>query len=233
MTPLNKYIASSGLCSRRKAVEYIKEKFVYVNNEIVVEPYYKVLLDDTVTIKGKVIKPQKFKYFLFNKPKSVICTLFDPQNRKTIADVFSHIDERIYPVGRLDRNTTGVIVITNDGELTQKLAHPRYAVKKIYDVTLDKVISPYHFSKLKKGLRLEDGFMKVDQVYYNNPKHKRSCSVVIHSGKNHIVKRLFKELGFKVVKLDRPFFGGLTKKHLPSGTYRKLTKAEISFLKRD
>lgn len=232
MTPLNKYIASSGLCSRRKAVEYIKEKHVYVNDQIVDEPYYKVLPEDTVLIKGKVVTPQKFKYFLFNKPKSVICTLFDPQNRKTIADVFSHIDERIYPVGRLDRNTTGVIVVTNDGDLTQKLAHPRYSVKKIYDVTVDRPLAPYHFGQLTKGVRLEDGFMKVDNVYYNNPKHKRSCSVVIHSGKNHIIKRLFKHLGFKVTKLDRPHFGGLTKKNLPSGTYRKLTKLEIDSLKR-
>jgi len=232
MMLLNKYIASSGICSRRKAVEYIKDGLVQINDETVNQPFHKVLASDTVLIEGKVVTPQKFKYFLLNKPKSVICTLFDPQNRKTIADLFSHIDERIYPVGRLDRNTTGVIVITNDGDLAQKLAHPRYAVKKIYDVTLDKAISPYHFNQLKKGLRLEDGFMKVDNVYYNNPRHKNSCSVVIHSGKNHIVKRLFTEIGFKVIKLDRSFFGGLTKKNLPSGTYRKLTTVEVDLLKK-
>ena len=232
MTVLNKYIASSGFCSRRKAVDLIKDQQVYVNNEIVTEPYYKVSKSDSVSIKGKIIKPQKFQYFLFNKPKNVICTLSDPKNRRSIADVFGHLEERVYPVGRLDRNTTGLLVMTNDGNFAQSLAHPKYEVKKIYNVVLDKNISPYHFSKLMKGMKLIDGFMKVDNVYYNNPRTKKSVSVMIHSGKNHIVKRLFKEIGFKVIKLDRPFFGGLTKKGLPIGTYRKLTQKEITALSR-
>lgn len=233
MTVLNKFIASSGFCSRRKAVEYIKAKEVFVNNEVIIEPFHKVSFRDLVQIKGKVIKPQKFQYFLLNKPKNVICTLHDPAKRKTIADLFSRIDERVYPVGRLDRNTTGLIVVTNDGDFNQQLAHPKYEVKKIYNVTLDKAIAPYHFSILLKGLNLFDGFMKVDGIYYSSDKHKRGVSVIIHSGRNHIVKRLFQEIGFKVMKLDRPYYGGLTKKHLPIGTFRKLKDSEIEFLKSD
>jgi len=233
MTVLNKFIASSGFCSRRKAVEYIKAKEVFVNNEIISEPFHKVTFRDLVQIQGKVIKPQKFQYFLLNKPKNVICTLFDPGKRKTIADVFGNIEERVYPVGRLDRNTTGLIVVTNDGDFNQQLAHPKYEVKKIYNVSLDKAIAPYHFSILLKGLNLYDGFMKVDGIYYSSDKHKRGVSVIIHSGRNHIVKRLFQEIGFKVMKLDRPYYGGLTKKHLPIGTYRKLKDSEIEFLKSD
>ena len=233
MTVLNKYIASSGFCSRRKAVEHIKAKEVYVNNEIIDEPFYKVSGSDLVQVKDKIIKPQKFQYFLFNKSKNVICTLLDPGQRKTIADVFNNVSERVYPIGRLDRNTTGLIVVTNDGNLNQQLAHPKYEVKKIYTVTLDKSIAPFHFNILLKGLNLFDGFMKVDGIYYSNEKHKRSVSVVIHSGKNHIVKRLFQEIGFKVMRLDRVYYGGLTKKNLPLGTYRKLTAEEIDFLKSD
>jgi pseudouridine synthase len=139
----------------------------------------------------------------------------------------------VYPVGRLDRNTTGLIVVTNDGDFNQQLAHPKYEVKKIYNVSLDKAIAPYHFSILLKGLNLYDGFMKVDGIYYSSEKHKRGVSVIIHSGRNHIVKRLFQEIGFKVMKLDRPYYGGLTKKHLPIGTYRKLKDSEIDFLRSD
>jgi pseudouridine synthase len=233
MTVLNKYIASSGFCSRRKAVEHIKAQEVYVNNEIILEPFYKVSASDLVQVKDKIIRPQKFQYFVFNKSKNVICTLSDPGQRKTIADIFSNVSERVYPIGRLDRNTTGVIVVTNDGNLNQKLAHPKYEVKKIYNVTLDKSIAPYHFNLLLKGLNLFDGFMKVDNIYYSSEKHKRSVSVVIHSGKNHIIKRLFQEIDFKVMKLDRVYYGGLTKKNLPLGTYRKLSHEEIEFLKSD
>ena len=233
MTVLNKFIASSGFCSRRKAVEHIKSKEVFVNNEIVSEPFHQVLPGDLVQVKGKTIKPQRFQYYLFNKPKNVICTLHDPANRKTVADVFSSVEERVYPIGRLDRNTTGLVIVTNDGDFHQKLAHPKFEVKKIYNVSLDKAITPYHFSILLKGLNLFDGFIKVDGIYYSNDKHKRTVSVIIHSGRNHIVKRLFQEIGFKVLKLDRPYYGGLTKKHLPVGTFRKLKDSEIEFLKSD
>ncbi|TXH21386.1 MAG: rRNA pseudouridine synthase [Chitinophagaceae bacterium] len=231
--PLNKYIAHCGICSRRDAVEIIKDGQVKVNNEIITEPGHKILSTDHVTVKGKKINVSKnLVYILLNKPKDYITTTDDPQKRKTVLDLIKNATtERVYPVGRLDRNTSGVLLLTNDGELAQKLTHPSNQVKKIYAVTLDKALAMSDFEKILKGVVLEDGPAPVDALSYSDVKDKRQLGIEIHSGKNRIVRRIFESLGYDVKNLDRVMFGGLTKKNIERGRYRFLAEKEIRNIK--
>ncbi|MBM17864.1 MAG: pseudouridine synthase [Epsilonproteobacteria bacterium] len=231
MTKLNKFISDSGCCSRRKAADLIKDGQVTVNGTITLEPYYEVQEKDAIKVNNKLIQHDTHKlYFLFNKPQDVITTASDPQGRRTVMDFFKRIKSRVFPVGRLDRNTTGVMLVTNDGDLTQKLSHPKFGVSKTYHVTTHKPVTKEHMELLLKGVKLEDGFMKVDKVR-RLTQRKNSISVTIHSGKKHVVKRLFKQLRYFVERLDRTRFAGLTKQGLPLGTYRPLLKEEIQKLK--
>lgn len=229
--PLNKYVSRSGVCSRRDAVEYIKNGDITVNNETILEPGYKVQERDVVKYKNKVIKPERdYVYLLLNKPKGYITTLDDPKGRRTIADLYTHeIKERIFPVGRLDRHTTGLLLLTNDGDLAQQLAHPKYEIKKVYQVKLDKPVAESDIEKIKNGLELEDGITQVDHIAYLEAADE--IGIEIHSGKNRIVRRIFEHLNYEVVKLDRVYYAGLTKKNLPKGEYRKLTRQEVINLK--
>ncbi|MDI9320370.1 MAG: pseudouridine synthase [Phycisphaerales bacterium] len=229
--PLNKYIAHCGICSRRDAVEYIKQGKVKVNGVLVEEPGLKINEGDAVTVAGKKIVPQKnLAYLLLNKPKGFITTTEDEKGRKTIMDLVASSEiERLYPIGRLDRNTTGLIILTNDGELAQKLSHPKYNVKKIYQVTLDKHITKADFEKILAGVTLEDGLAPVDSLAMLEEKNE--LGIEIHSGKNRIVRRIFEHLGYQVEKLDRVMYAGLTKKNLPRGKWRLLTEREVILLK--
>jgi len=229
--PLNKYIAHCDVCSRRDAVTLIKEGKVTVNGELVTEPGHKVTIEDTITLNDKVLVVQKnLVYILMNKPKGFITTTDDPKGRRTVMElVQNHIEERLFPVGRLDRNTTGLLLLTNDGELTQKLSHPKHEVKKVYKATLDKDLSKEDFEKILKGVVLEDGPAPVDQLEYLDSKNE--IGLEIHSGKNRIVRRIFESLGYEVEKLDRVMYAGLTKKNILRGTWRFLTKQEVINLK--
>lgn len=229
MTKLSKFIAQSGYCSRRKAADLIKAKQVTVNGIIVEEPYYEVQSTDAIKVEKKLIHLQKKLYFLFNKPKDVISTISDPQGRTTIAQFFEKFKERLYPIGRLDRNTTGLMIVTNDGELTQKLAHPRYNIAKTYSVQTHKPVSKEHIATLLRGVKLEDGVMKADKIRIV-PKIKNTLCVTIHSGKKHIIKRMFKQIGYFVKKLDRTHFAILSKRGLAIGSYRALSVQEIDKL---
>jgi len=229
---LNKYIAKSGICSRREADEIIKRGKVYVNGEQVKELGIKVQLKDKVVVNGKNITPEKKIYILINKPKDYISTVDDPHAKKTVLDlVKGACEERIYPVGRLDRNTTGVLLLTNDGDLTKKLTHPKYNKKKIYHVTLDKAVTKLHLNEIIEGIELEDGFIQADAINYVD-NQKNEIGVELHSGKNRIVRRIFEYLDYKVIKLDRVYFAGLTKKGIQRGKYRFLTEKDVSMLKR-
>ncbi len=230
---LNKFIAHAGICSRRKADDYIADGHVEVNDKVVFEMGYKVQRDDKVTFKGKEVKPTRsYVYILLNKPKNCISTTEDPQERNTVMNIIKNAsNERVYPVGRLDRNTTGLLLLTNDGELTNKLSHPRYEIQKIYSVELDKPLAPHHIDQIRKGLDLEDGNIKVDDVQYTDASNKRLVGVEIHSGKNRIVRRIFESLDYKVKKLDRVMYASLTKKNLPRGKWRMLSKEEVIRLK--
>ncbi len=230
---LNKYIANSGICSRREADNFIKTGVVTVNGEIVDELGYKVKPGDKVHFGGKLIKPEQNYYILLNKPKDYITTSKDPQERKTVMRLISNFTKaRVYPVGRLDRNTTGLLLFTNDGELADKLMHPRKRVKKIYHVELDKNMTSSDFEKICGVTDLEDGPFKPDVVAFTgNGENKKSLGIEIHSGKNRIVRRLFEHYGYKVVKLDRVYFAGLTKKNLPRKEWRFLEQSEINMLK--
>lgn len=231
--PLNKFIAHCGICSRRDAVEYIKSAKVKVNGEVQTEPATKVSDKDQILLDGKRIMPQReLVYFLLNKPKDYITTTEDPQGRKTVLDLFKGIDnKRIFPVGRLDRNTTGLLLLTNDGELAQKLAHPKHKVKKIYHVKLDKPLTKKDFLAITDGLLLEDGKASVDELAYINPDDKSELGIEIHIGRNRIVRRIFEHLGYQVKHLDRVVYAGLTKKNLPRGKWRQLTPKEVIYLK--
>ncbi len=231
MIKLSKYIAQSGYSSRRGATELIKSGVVKVNGTVVTQPFYEVKEKDSVKINNKLIKTQQKRYLLFNKPQDTICTLSDPQDRTTIAHFFKHIPEKLYPIGRLDRNTTGLIIMTNDGELAQKLSHPKYEIPKTYTVTLHRPITPESIDALKKGIKLHDGFMKVDDIKIVSTKAAKTVIVTIHSGRNHIIKRLFGALKYFVKKLDRSAIAGLTKKGLAIGQHRELTPKEIEKLK--
>lgn len=231
MTKLSKYIAESGYASRRGSSELIKSGAVKVNGVVTIQPFYEVQEKDSVKVNNKLIKPQNKIYLLFNKPQDTICTLSDPQDRQTIAHFFKHITQRLYPIGRLDRNTTGLILMTNDGELAQKLSHPKYEIPKTYTVTLHRDITQEDIDLLLKGIKLHDGFMKVDEVKVISKHNPKVVSVTIHSGRNHIIKRLFGALRYFVKKLDRSNIAGLTKKNLPISSYRELTEKEIEKLK--
>lgn len=231
--PLNKYIAHCGICSRRDAIELIKKGKVKLNSLVEVNPAVKVTEADYVMYEGKRLFPQRnLVYYLLNKPKNYITTTDDPENRKTVLDLLKDEDtSRLFPVGRLDRNTTGLLLITNDGELAQKLTHPKYKIKKVYQVTLDKPLTKKDFLKIAEGIVLEDGLAPVDEIAYIDAKDKKMIGIEIHIGRNRIVRRIFESLQYKVVALDRVIYAGLTKKNLPRGTYRKLNEKEIIYLK--
>lgn len=230
---LNKYIANTGICSRREADELIKAGAVSINGKIVTEMGYKVKPGDIVNYGGQTIRQERKVYILLNKPKDYITTVDDPQKRKTVLELIKGAcKERVYPVGRLDRNTTGLLLLTNDGELTKKLTHPTSGVKKIYHVVTDKSVSKQDIIKLTEGFRLDDGFTKADSAaYVDTAESKKEIGIELHSGKNRIVRRMMEHLGYKVVKLDRVVFAGLTKKDLPRGRWRFLTEKEIGMLK--
>ncbi len=231
--PLNKYLAHCGVSSRREAVEIVKAGKVKVNNVVILEPAFKVWGTEDIKFNGKKIFVTKnLVYILLNKPKDYITTTDDPQGRKTVLELTkTATTERIYPVGRLDRNTSGVLLLTNDGELTQKLSHPSYQVKKIYEVKLDKPLSKTDFEKIGRGLTLEDGFIQPDALGYADPKDKKIIGIEIHSGKNRIVRRIFESLGYDVKGLDRVMYAGLTKKNVERGKWRFLAEKEIRQLK--
>lgn len=228
---LNRYIANAGLCSRREADELISSGMIQVNGEVVTELGYKVKVSDSVKYGKQLLSREKLVYVLLNKPKDYITTLDDPDERKTVMElVKAACKERIYPVGRLDRNTTGLLLFTNDGELTAKLTHPSNNIKKIYQVEIDKPISTEDFEQLKKGVELEDGFIQPDEVGIVTP-DAQVVGIQIHSGKNRIVRRIFEHLGYEVTKLDRTTFADLSKKDLPRGKWRFLSEKEIIRLK--
>jgi len=229
--PLNKFIAHSGECSRRDAAELVKQGKVKVNGELVLDPGYRVQHDDKVTMSGKKLTPQKgMAYLLLNKPKGFITTNEDPQGRKTVMQLVGNSGiERLFPVGRLDKETSGLLLITNDGDLTQKLCHPSYNIKKVYQVTLDKPLTKADFEKIIEGVELEDGKAIVDALAYLEKKNE--LGLEIHSGRNRIVRRIFESLGYVVDKLDRVMYAGLTKKNLPRGKWRFLDPREVVLLK--
>ena len=229
---LNKYLANAGVCSRREADEFIQAGVVSVNGEIVTELGTKILRTDVVKFHDQPVTIEKKVYVLLNKPKDYVTTSDDPQQRKTVMDlVKSACTERIYPVGRLDRNTTGVLLLTNDGDLASKLTHPKYLKKKIYHVYLDKNVTAHDLQQIAEGIQLEDGEIKADDVQYAHPTDKKQVGIEIHSGKNRIVRRIFESLGYRVQKLDRVQFAGLTKKNLKRGDWRYLTEEEVDRLR--
>lgn len=232
--PLNKFIAHSGVCGRREAAELVKQGFVKVNGDIVYEPAVKVSEEDNIELKGKRVALQvKPVYILMNKPKDHITTTKDEKGRKTVLDLLKGVDDvkRIYPVGRLDRNTTGVLLLTNDGELAQKLTHPSFEIKKIYEVSLDKPLQKKDAEAIANGIGLEDGFIKADAIGYVGGNDKSLVGIEIHSGRNRIVRRIFEHLGYEVKKLDRVMFANLTKKNVERGRWRYLSEKEIRLLK--
>ncbi|SFP73697.1 pseudouridine synthase [Parafilimonas terrae] len=231
--PLNKFIAHAGVCGRREAAVLVKEGKVKVNNNIIYEPGYKVTSADKVVFNNKQLHIQKnLVYILLNKPKDYITTAKDTHGRKTVFELVQQATgERIYPVGRLDRNTTGVLLLTNDGDLTQKLTHPSFEIKKIYEAKLDKPLLKKDMEALLKGVELEDGFIAADAAGYADPKDKSLVGLEIHSGRNRIVRRLFEHLGYEVKGLDRVLFANLTKKNLERGKWRFLHEKEVRLLK--
>lgn len=230
---LNKYIAHSGICSRRQAAEYVKDGLVKVNDVLETNPGYQIQEGDKVTFRGKEVQPEEeLVYILLNKPSGVITTMSDERGRKTVMDVLAGaVPQRIFPVGRLDRDTTGLLLLTNDGQLAKKLMHPSHEVPKVYEATLDKPFTAEDLEKVANGLTLEDGSVKVDWINYSKPDRQEVVSLEIHIGRNRIVRRIFEHLGYKVVKLDRPYLAGLTKKDLPRSYFRYLTSREIMMMK--
>ncbi len=229
---LNKFIATAGICSRREADELIATGAVKINGKVVTELGIKVLPDDSVQYGGETLRKERPVYVLLNKPKGFITTTDDPQSRKTVMElVRNSCKESIYPVGRLDRNTTGLLLLTNDGDLTKKLTHPSHGIRKIYHIELDKPLTQEDFQKIQDGIELEDGVIKVDEIaYIDGGKTKRELGIEIHSGRNRIVRRIFEQLEYTVTKLDRVYFAGLTKKDLPRGRWRFLTIQEVNLL---
>ncbi|HTM06429.1 MAG TPA: pseudouridine synthase [Patescibacteria group bacterium] len=227
---LTKYIAQAGICSRRKAVQLIQDRSVLVNNSMVTEGGYRVKSTDMVVVKGEPIRQPKKVYILLNKPKDYITTSADEKGRKIVTDLVApHISERVYPVGRLDRSTTGLLFLTNDGELAQRLSHPRYKIAKVYHITLNASLTHQDFTAIKEGVQLYDGLVTVDYIEYM---HKK-CDIIIeiHSGKNRVIRRLFEHFGYQVKKLDRIQYAGLTKTGLTVGNWRFLTASEVHALK--
>ncbi len=233
LMPLNKFIAHAGVCGRREAAELVKAGYVTVNGDKIFEPGYKVTGIDKVLVKGKQVFLQRNAvYILLNKPKDFITTSNDPQGRKTVLDLVKQATpERVYPVGRLDRNTTGVLLLTNDGELAQKLTHPSFEVKKIYEVTLDKPVTRKDLESIVTGITLEDGFIQADAAGYADAKDKHVVGIEIHSGRNRIVRRIFEHLGYDVKGLDRVMFANLTKKNVDRSKWRFLNEKEVRLLK--
>lgn len=231
--PLNKYLAHCGVCSRREAVEYIKAEKVKVNGVVIKEPAFKVSEKDEVFCNGKKLFVTKnLVYILLNKPKDYITTTDDPQGRKTVLQLIkAATNERVYPIGRLDRNTSGVLLFTNDGELTQKLSHPSYNITKVYEAKLDKPLAKADFDKILSGLQLEDGEIKADTLAYADARDKSVIGIEIHSGRNRIVRRIFESLGYDVKGLDRVMYANLTKKNVERGKWRFLSEKEVRLLK--
>ena len=229
---LNKFLANAGLCSRREADEFITAGVVSVNGEVVTELGTKVKRSDEVKFHDQVVKIERKVYVLLNKPKDCVTTSDDPQERKTVLDLVKDAcTERIYPVGRLDRNTTGVLLLTNDGDLASKLTHPKYLKKKIYHVFLDKNVTKADLDQIASGITLDDGEIHADAISYASDTDKSQVGIEIHSGKNRIVRRIFESLGYRVIKLDRVYFAGLTKKGLRRGDWRYLTEREVNILR--
>jgi 23S rRNA pseudouridine2605 synthase len=231
---LNKFIANSGICSRREADRLIEAGAIKVNGQVVSEMGSKVNRNDQVLYGDQKLSFEKHVYLLLNKPKDFITTTDDPQERKTVMDLIKNAcKERVYPIGRLDKNTTGLLLFTNNGDLAKKLIHPKHNIKKVYHVVLDKILTKNDMIKIIDGFELDDGLIAVDKIAYSNPDHdKREIGIEIHSGKNRIIRRIFEHLDYKVVKLDRVMFAGLTKLDLPRGKWRLLEQKEISFLKK-
>ena len=229
---LNKYMANAGICSRREADEYITGGKVKVNGEVVTELGTKISRNDVVEFDEKVVTPERKCYVLLNKPKDCVTTSDDPNGRTTVLDLVKNAcQERIYPVGRLDRNTTGVLLLTNDGDLASKLTHPKFVKKKIYHVWTDKDITEEDMQRIADGIELEDGEIHADAISYVSDTDRNQAGIEIHSGRNRIVRRIFESLGYRVTKLDRVYFAGLTKKNLPRGRWRYLTQEEVNYLR--
>ena len=229
---LNKFLANAGVCSRREADEFIQAGLVTVNGEVVTELGTKILRTDEVKFHDAVVSLEKKVYVLLNKPKDYVTTSDDPQQRKTVMDLVKDVcPERIYPVGRLDRNTTGVLLLTNDGDLASKLTHPKFLKKKVYHVHLDKNLTSHDMDQIREGITLDDGEIKADAIEYADDHDKSQVGIEIHSGKNRIVRRIFESLGYRVTKLDRVQFAGLTKKNLRRGDWRFLTEKEVDMLR--
>ena len=229
---LNKFLVNAGVCSRREADEFITAGVVSVNGTVVTELGTKVKRTDEVKFHEQPVSIERKVYVLLNKPKDYVTTSDDPQNRKTVMDLVKNVcRERIYPVGRLDRNTTGVLLFTNDGELASKLTHPKFLKKKIYHVTTDKNVTAADMRQIAEGITLEDGEIRADAIDYASPTDKKQVGIEIHSGKNRIVRRIFEALGYRVVKLDRVLFAGLTKKNVRRGDWRFLTEQEVNMLR--
>ena len=229
---LNKFMSNAGICSRREADEFIQQGLVKVNGQVVTELGTKITHSDVVEYDEKVVALESKCYILLNKPKDCVTTSDDPNGRLTVMDlVKGACSERIYPVGRLDRNTTGVLLLTNDGDLASKLTHPKYVKKKIYHVWCDKDISEDDMQRIADGIELDDGPIHADAISYATETDRNQAGIEIHSGRNRIVRRIFESLGYHVTKLDRVYFAGLTKKNLPRGRWRYLTQEEVNFLK--
>ncbi len=230
---LNKYLAQAGICSRRKAVELIKQGLVRVNGTIVTEPAYEVAQKDLVMVGKKRVMQEEKKYVLLNKPKGYITTVSDEKGRRTVMDLLGKsIKQRLYPIGRLDINTTGVLLLTNDGELAQRLSHPRYTVAKVYHATLDRALDERNRKSIQAGIRLSDGRAKVDAISMPFGVKKNQVRVTLHSGRYRIVRRIFEHLGYQVRKLDRVRYAHLDKKGLPVGMWRMLSRKELAQLKK-
>ncbi len=230
---LNRYLAHCGICSRRKAVDLIKAGRVTVNYQVVEQPGHRVASGDRVAVDGKQVACEQQVYVLLNKPRGYVTTLRDPEGRKTVMELVTDVGEqRLYPVGRLDRETTGLLLLTNDGDLAQRLAHPKYEVAKIYHVTLSEPLSVRDRRTIVEGLELEDGPIQADEIQYADQQDKRQIIIALHSGRNRIVRRIFEHFGHEVKKLDRIGYAGLTKKGLRHRQWRMLTAHEIESLKR-
>jgi len=231
LVTLNTYLAHAGLASRRKAADLVASGVVRVNEQIVRDPGYRVKPEDVITVSGKNVMPEDHVYILLNKPKDYVTTVSDERGRKTVMDLVQDaIPVRLYPIGRLDRTTTGLLLLTNDGLFAQKLAHPRYEVEKVYTVTLDGNLTSADMQAIMRGIQLDDGLIKVDDIAYTGTT-KKEVTLALHSGKYRIVRRIFEHLGYDVKKLDRVGYAGLTKKRLAVGYWRYLTKSEVAALK--
>jgi len=230
---LNRFIANSGLCSRREADELILKGFISVNGKKITDLGIKVNYDDDIRYKGKRLSAERKIYILMNKPRGYVTTVDDPHAEHTVIDLLKDAcPERVYPVGRLDKDTTGVLLLTNDGDLTGKLTHPKYERRKIYHVFLDKPVTKSDLARIAEGITLEDGIVSADAVSFADPDDKTQVGIELHSGKNRVIKRMFESMGYRVRKLDRVYFAGLTKKNVPRGKWRFLSQKEISMLKR-